>query len=122
MSTDSMDYIHSFFCASRYSFYKGFRHSVPLTSETIGTTFFFFGEENLLQAIIVICVNNLIHEIAAGAGEFCNGMASLSGILHLCQKYTTSFSYYCAGTGAVYRSLLRVDTTSLEYSTVNSAL
>lgn len=102
VATDSTDYIHCFFCASRHSFYKGFRHSVPLTSETIGATFFFFGEENVLQSVIVIEVNHLIHEIAAGAGESRNGLASHTGILHLCQKNPASLSYSCAETGSVY--------------------
>lgn len=102
VATDSTDYIHCFLCASRHSFYKGFRHSVPLTSETIGATFFFFGEENVLQSVIVIEVNHLIHEIAAGAGESRNGLASHTGILHLCQKNPASLSYSCAETGSVY--------------------
>ena len=104
VSAVSSDYVGRFPGISGHALYKRVGYVKPFAGKTIGTTSFFFCEENVLQSVIVIYVNHLIHEIAAGAGEFCNGMASLFGILHLCQKHTTSFPYYCRGTGAVYLS------------------
>lgn len=104
MATDLPDDADGFLCASRDSFDKSIRHCEPLTRKTVRASSFFFDEENVLQSTGVICVNDLVYEIAAGAGESCNGLASHPGILHLCQKSPASLSYDCAVTGTVDHS------------------
>lgn len=105
VSAKSSDYVGRFPGISGRTLYKRVGYVRPFAGETIGTTSFFFCEENVLQSIIVICMNHIVYEIAASACEVGDRLAPGPGISHLGQKHSASFSYGCAGIAAVHHPL-----------------
>lgn len=105
VSSESSDYAGRFSGISGHAFYKRVGYVEPFAGKSIGTASFFFSEGNVLQSMIVICMNHIVYEIAARACKTGDRLAPGPGILHLGQKDTASLSYGRAGIAAVHHPL-----------------